>query len=104
MRLHPRVDLLLHAFPTVHVMPRHAPAKLYGMPMTCPTHAASIPCPSHAPPVQPFPRPVMPFHAIPCHTPPPSGFCGEDKEYLRRLINITRTHLSSDVLLFSTGE
>ncbi|KAI7843402.1 hypothetical protein COHA_003000 [Chlorella ohadii] len=30
------------------------------------------------------------------------GFCGEDKDYLRRLMNITRTHLSSDVLLFTT--
>ncbi|PSC67692.1 Beta-galactosidase 17 [Micractinium conductrix] len=30
------------------------------------------------------------------------GFCGEDKEYLRHLVNTTRQHLSQDALLFTT--
>lgn len=30
------------------------------------------------------------------------GFCGEDKSYLRHLAGLVRTHLSSDILLFTT--
>jgi hypothetical protein len=88
---------------------------LHGCCLTMPHHMPIVPpCNALA---RPWPGPAMPCRALPCphHAPPfshharlihcllpPPGFCGEDKEYLRRLIDITRTHLSSDVLLFST--
>lgn len=73
------------------------------LPLSLSAHASTL-TPSRLP--SPYCHIVSCFHII--HTRPQIeneyGFCGSDKVYLRHLVDLARTHLEEDVLLFTTGQ